>query len=152
MVTKEGYHMDFVIREHNLSDYMGIWTLNKEEMGYEYPIEDTQANLMRIASNSTDRIYVAVSGDEVIGYIHACDYDLIYAHHMKNIMGIAVSKAWKHKGIGRALLSAVEQWAKETGAKGIRLVSGASRTGAHMFYRRCGYEGDKMQLKLKKEL
>ena len=65
-------------------------------------------------------------------------------------MGIAVSRKYKRKGIGRALLQQVEHWARETGASGIRLVSGATRTDAHAFYRRCGFEGNKEQINLKK--
>ena len=84
------------------------------------------------------------------GYVHDLDYDLLYAPHMKNIMGIAVSSAYKRKGIGSALLQYVENWALETGASGIRLVSGATRTDAHAFYRHCGFEGNKEQINLKK--
>ena len=46
----------------------------------------------------------------------------------------------------------VELWAKDTGAAGIRLVSGAERTDAHEFYRHCGFSGDKRQLNFKKKL
>lgn len=85
-----------------------------------------------------------------MGYVHACDYELLYAPPMKNIMGIAVLKAYKRRGIGRALLEEVEVWARKTGCAGVRLVSGAAKTGAHAFYRQCGYSGNKMQLNLKK--
>ena len=86
----------------------------------------------------------------MIGYVHANDYDVIYAPPMKNIMGIAVSNRFRKEGVGRALLAAVEAWARETGAWGIRLVSGAERTGAHEFYRHCGYSGEKRQVNFKK--
>lgn len=71
---------------------------------------------------------------------------------MKNIMGIAVFSECKHSGIGKALLTKVEDWAKQAGASGIRLVSGANRTDAHAFYRKCGYTGDKQQINFKKPL
>ncbi len=142
--------MQVKIREFQMTDSKAIYDLNREEMGYEYPLEDTKAKLHQLSSSQCDKIYVAVVDEEVVGYIHANDYNLIYAPHMKNIMGIAVSSHWKRQGIGRALLARVEAWAQETGAKGVRLVSGASRTGAHAFYRSCGYSGDKMQLNLKK--
>jgi len=71
---------------------------------------------------------------------------------MKKIMGIAVNKEYQHRGVGRALLRQVEQWARQTGAAGVRLVSGATRTGAHAFYHSCGYGEDKAQLNLKKHL
>lgn len=42
------------------------------------------------------------------------------------------------------------KWAKDTGAFGVRLVSGATRIGAHAFYKSCGYEGNKEQKNLRK--
>lgn len=71
---------------------------------------------------------------------------------MKNNMGIAVFSGYHRQGIGRALLQAVENWAKETGASCVRLVSGAERTGAHGFYQRCGYTDGKNQLNFKKSV
>lgn len=71
---------------------------------------------------------------------------------MKNIMGIAVSSDHRRGGVGKALMSAVEKWAAETGAEAIRLNSGKTREGAHAFYRGIGFEGDKEQLNFKKYL
>ena len=141
---------DFTIREAISPDTTAIWQLNCDEMGYQYPLADTVDNIAKLLSSKADKIYVAVSNNTIVGYIHANDYDLIYAPHMKNIMGIAVSNDHKRKGIGRALLQQVEHWARESGAVGIRLVSGASRTAAHAFYRRCGFEGNKEQINLNK--
>lgn len=85
-------------------------------------------------------------------YVHACDYDVIYFPHMKNIMGIAVSSQCRRLGIGKALLSKIEDWARESGAAGVRLVSGSERTEAHLFYKHCGYNTGKMQLNFKKRV
>lgn len=142
--------MGYIIRELLMDDSEGIYLLNKNEMGYDYPFDETRERLSKLSESSVDRIFVAVNGKEVIGYVHANDYDLIYFPHMKNIMGIAVADHWKRKGVGRALLQQVEVWAKETNAKGVRLVSGATRTAAHEFYHRCGYSGDKAQVNLTK--
>lgn len=86
----------------------------------------------------------------MVGYVHANDHDVIYAPPMKNIMGIAVLSDHKKKGIGRALLAAVENWAQKKEAAGVRLVSGAKRTAAHDFYRHCGYGNERQQLNFKK--
>ena len=142
--------MDFFIRESTIEDSECIYQLNTNEMGYDFPLDETREKLSKLIESGTDKIFVAVSGNDVIGYVHANDYELIYAPHMKNIMGIAVAKPWKRKGVGRALLEKVEMWAKETKAEGVRLVSGATRTEAHEFYHRCGYSGDKAQLNLTK--
>lgn len=142
--------MNYVIRKATVHDAEAIHKLNCDEMGYDYPADKTEEKLKFLLDSTKDAVYVATVNDTVVGYIHANDYDLIYAPHMKNIMGIAVDSSYKHNGIGKALLQQVELWAKETGASGIRLVSGAGRTDAHAFYRKCGFSGDTEQLNLKK--
>ncbi len=142
--------MKFTIREFQMSDSDGIHRLNMDEMGYEFSLNETKEKLLKLINSESDKIFVAIIGDEVVGYVHANDYDLIYAPHMKNIMGIAVAEKYKRNGVGKALLSEVEIWAKETGANGVRLVSGATRTNAHKFYHNCGYSGDKAQINMSK--
>ena len=142
--------MDYEIRECLLMDADQIYELNCSEMGYDYPKEETRQRIKDILEREHDKIYVAELDGSVVGYVHANDYNLIYAPAMKNIMGIAVSNKHKRIGIGKALLTAAEAWAKADGAKGVRLVSGASRKEAHMFYERCGYSGGKQQVNFKK--
>lgn len=142
--------MEFVIREYRAEDCEAIHQMNCREMGYAFPIEETRKKLEALSKSGRDRILVADVEGIAAGYIHACDYDVIYAPPMKNILGLAVSGEFQRQGIGRALLSEVERWAKETGACGVRLVSGAGRTEAHAFYRSCGYDGAKQQVNFKK--
>lgn len=144
--------MSFIIRNCRIEDAEALQKLNREDLGYDYPVEELRERLETVLGSEKDRIWVAVMGQQVVGYIHACGYDVIYAPHMKDIMGIAVSSACRRVGIGRALLYAVEEWGREDGAAGIRLVSGTDRTDAHAFYRSCGYNGGKTQLNLKKYL
>lgn len=144
--------MIFQIREGREADAPAICVLNREALGYDYPLENTEKKLRAILKSEADRIFVAEAENTVIGYVHACDYEVLYAPHMKNIMGIAVRRAYQRQGIGKALLEQVEIWAKETNAKGVRLVSGSTRKDAHSFYRRLGYSGGKEQLNFKKYL
>lgn len=143
--------MDVQIRLCETDDVSAIYELNRQEMWYDYAVEKTAEKLERLLKSEADRIFVAVVDGNVVGYVHARDYDVIYAPQYKDILGIAVFAAYKKMGIGRALLTAVEEWAKESGATGIRLVFGSVRTGAHEFYRRCGYNGDKQQINFKKK-
>lgn len=142
--------MVFEIRECQIEDCDSIHKLNCSEIGYDYSIEKTMEKLIHLIKSDSDKIIVATVSNIVVGYIHANDYDVIYAPHMKNIMGIAVSSEFKKQGIGRALLTEIEKWAKKTEACGVRLVSGSTRTGAHEFYRHCGYDGGKQQVNFKK--
>lgn len=144
--------MKFKIRECCVDDAKYIQELNCNEMGYDYSIEDTKLKLESLLVSKKDKIFVAVLDDIVVGYIHASNYDVVYAPNMKNIMGIAVSSAYRRNRIGEALLRKIEEWAKESGAKGLRLVSSSTRVGAHEFYRHMGYDGGKQQLNFKKWL
>ncbi|MGK0467258.1 GNAT family N-acetyltransferase [Clostridium sp.] len=142
--------MKIIIRECTIQDYIEIVLLNKNEMGYEYPAEGTKKKLEQLINDSNHKIYVAIVADKVVGYIHANNHDLLYAPPLKNIMGIAVLSDFKKNGIGKMLLNKIEEWAQDTGAYGIRLVSGAKRVGAHAFYIKCGYIGNKEQKNSKK--
>lgn len=144
--------MEIIIRECRAEDARAIHELNHSEMGYDYPLSDTEAKLRRLLADRAHRIYIAVADGRIAGYIHACDYELLYAPPMKNIMGIAVSGEYKRLGIGSALMRQVEGWAAQTGAQAIRLVSGESRTAAHEFYRSQGYSGGRRQLNFRKQL
>lgn len=128
------------IRKCRLEDAASICELNRDDLGYDFPLQETKDNLEKILESENDRIYVATYNGEVAGYVHACTYQLAYASQMKNLMALAVAKKYRKKGIGQALLNKAETWAKEDGANGIRLVSGTPRKGAHAFYQSCGYK------------
>lgn len=142
--------MNITIREACPTDAEVLCRLNRDELGYDYPLNKTAEKLEVLLKSPHCRIYVAEYAGDVVGYVHAADYDVLYAPHVKNILGIAISSNFRMNGIGKLLLSAVEQWAKETGAAGVRLVSGALRTGAHKFYLACGYSESKDQKNFKK--
>ena len=96
-------------------------------------------------ADDAQRVWVAEVDGKVVGYLHAEGYDVLYAPHMKDILGIAVSGDCRRQGSGCRLLEALEDWGRETGAKLIRLNSGEIRTEAHAFYRSCGYFSNKKQ-------
>lgn len=142
---------NILIRDAVPGDAPALTHLNTVAMGYDYPLDRTETKLKTLLASGRDKILIAELEGKVIGYLHLVDYDVLYADHMKNIMGIAVDPDFRRMGIGSALLEAGEAWAKASGAAGVRLVSGESRTGAHALYRSVGYKGNKMQLNLKKE-
>lgn len=139
--------MNYSIRKVYLTDAAALHSLNLNSLGYNYPLDSTDARLRTILEKSNHAIFVAETDNRVIGYIHGCDYDILYAPKVKNILGFAVDKAYQNQGIGTALLKALEQWAEDTGAKGIRLASGSTRVNAHRFYENRGYTCDKSQLR-----
>jgi GNAT superfamily N-acetyltransferase len=127
------------IREARMDDCGRICELNRTALGYDYPEDMTCKRLGFILQRPTERVFVAEYEGGVAGYVHACDYECIYMDSLKNILAIAVDERYRGFGIGKKLLGAAEAWADKSGCAGVRLVSSMSRTGAHEFYKRCGY-------------
>lgn len=131
--------MDIIIRIADMADAPRICEINKNALGYDYPLPQTKARLSELLLRETDRIYVAVCQNEVIGYIHAADYMCTYCAPLKNVIALAVDTSLQGRGVGRRLLKEAEAWARECGCAGVRLISGMDRTDAHRFYLHCGY-------------
>lgn len=144
--------MEITVRQAVLEDALAIQKLNADSLNYEYPLESTLTKLRVALENDRMRVFVAVYKNEVIGYVHAQDYDVLYAEHCKDVLGLATAKKYQRNGVATMLMNAVEAWAKETGADCVRLVSSAGRTQAHQFYSACGYDGGKQQINFKKQL
>lgn len=139
-----------IIREVTIDDYKDIRSLNKNALGYDFPLEKTKTQLEKILTGKDAKIFGAFVDDKLIGYVHIADYECSFNDSLKNIMGIAVAPSYRKQGIGRALLTKAETWARDTGAAGIRLVSSVGRTEAHKFYAAMGYTSKKEQKNFRK--
>ncbi len=81
--------MECAVRPAVLGDCPAITRLNREELGYDYPQEKTFAKLQACLANPAHAVFVAERGGEVVGYLHLEEYDVLYAGHMVNVLGIA---------------------------------------------------------------
>lgn len=138
------------IRRAAEQDAQGIFWLN-QAFGYEYPMEATADKLRVTVSDPGQCVLVAEGADGVLsGYIHLEDYDTLYFPHMKNILGLIVLPQYRRRGIASALLAEADAWARDSGAAGIRLDSGIERVGAHVCYRKAGYQERKLHKNFRK--
>lgn len=139
------------VREAVISDCAAITALCRDDLGYACTLELLQKRIAAV-DKSRERVFVAIQGGTVIGFVHAAYYETLYFEPLVNLLGLAVSEQYRRSGAGRALLSAVEVWAREIGAAGIRANSGASRQDAHIFYRALGFADEKPQIRFIKRL
>lgn len=144
--------MNINIRRCMVSDANPIYELCLRDLGYDFSPEQVEANVRRLIAQPTNLLLVAERGDEVVGFIHACNHDPIYAPPMKNIVAIAINPEYRKQGLGRKLVKAVEDWALETGAKGVRVNSGTEMNSALYFYKSMGYEYIRTQYNFRKML
>ena len=133
--------MTFSIRRCMVSDSRRIFELCRNELGYSFPETQIESNIRRLIGSAENLLLVAVDeDDEVVGFIHANNHDPVYAPPMKDIVAIAIYDEYRHIGLGRQLLQAVEEWAVQTGAHGVRVNSGIEQKSALRFYKSCGYD------------
>lgn len=96
-------------------------------------------------SNYFLRVYEDEQTLQVLGFIQAEQYNLVYGGDGWNVMALAVSQEARRRGIGRKLLESLEEAALKEGSSFIRLNCNVYRTEAHCFYEHMGYCFDKTQ-------
>lgn len=140
-----------IIREATIEDAFAICNISCDDLGYDCSCEFVSTRISNL-DKGREKVFVAEVNGIVAGYIHAEKYQTLYFEPMINILGLAVSSAFRRRGIGRMLLKRAERWASEVGIHKIRLNSGASRKEAHSFYRAMGYSNEKAQIRFIKDI
>jgi len=110
------------------------------QLGYPADSEMMPARLARLSADPNARAFVAIDGGDVIGLV------TVHVRHTMNheapiaqITLLVVDQAVRTRGAGRALVEAVERWARTQGVHRIAVTTALDRAGAHAFYERIGY-------------
>lgn len=129
------------IRHIRVSDAHDIYLLNQEfnPSLRGFSEQQVKAKIEVILTKTSDMILVCEQDNEVIGYIHGSRYELLFADSLLNILGFVVKEKARNQGTGSLLIESLEQWGRNNGYSGIKLLSHPSRTHAHHFYERRGY-------------
>ncbi len=143
--------VNITVRKCMISDAPRIRELSRQLLGFDYPEDKFEANIRRLMTRASNLLIVAENNGTMLGFAHACDFDILYGPHLKILRAIAVDEKYRSYGAGKKLLEAVEDWAKRTGASGVRIYSGSERTAAIGLYKACGYEFVKPETKYKKD-
>ena len=90
-------------------------------------------------ASEREKVFVALCDEQVVGYIHAENYEVLYYPSMKNLLGFAVLRDYQRKGIGsRFLLEGVEPFVRSTGGHSLGLIT--NRDYNVPFYEKNGYK------------
>lgn len=93
-------------------------------------------------------IFLAVSEAGTCGWIWCHEIDRMGEKRL-HIANIAVNPQFRKQGIGSALYSAAENYARETGYQAIDLLVTASNSGAVKLYRDLGFSDERIQMSKK---
>ena len=122
------------------------------QLGYPATPAEIARRWSAIASDAGHAVLVAVHHGRVVGWLHAATRPILEFDLSAEIWGLVVDERERGAGIGRALVSAAEQWAVDSGCTTMRVRSRIERARAHAFYERDGYARVKTQHVFQKPL
>ncbi|CAN5903845.1 GNAT family N-acetyltransferase [soil metagenome] len=111
------------------------------ELGYDVD-QDRLGERLQAASAVGNVVLVATVDERVVGIISAAIVPMLAeADAMMRITALSVTASMRGRGVGRALMSAVERQARQLGADVVEVGSGRrpERLAAHRFYQALGY-------------
>jgi len=111
------------------------------QLGYPATADAVSIRIDRLAASGDDRLVVAEADGEVVGLaaLHvslAVEYD----EPVAKLSAIVVDERHRRRGVGEALVAAMEAEARARGCCVIFLTTAERRADAHAFYERIGFE------------
>lgn len=123
------------------------------QLGYPANEADIRRRYDFISDREDGRIFVALdAGEDVVGWIHVQATYMLEADTRAEIWGLVVAESARGSGVGRALVTAAEDWAMTRGINMVAVRSNALRVEARGFYERLGYKVVKTQNAFRKTL
>jgi len=132
-------------------DAEGVAALSTQ-LGYPSTAEQTLRRFRGIADAPDARVWVADLDGAIVGWIHLFGNRLLESDPDIEIGGLVVHEDARGRGVGRALVNAAEDWARERGYSVVSVRSNVIRKEAHEFYKGLGFEPTKSQFKFRKKL
>ena len=123
------------------------------QLGYPANEADIKRRYDFISNREDGCIFVALDANEaVVGWIHVQATYMLEADTRAEIWGLVVAESARGSGVGRALVTAAEDWAVTRGLNMVAVRSNALRVEARGFYERLGYKVVKTQNSFRKSL
>ncbi|WP_454947771.1 GNAT family N-acetyltransferase [Gemella sanguinis] len=144
-----------MLRNITIYDAQEIQRISNFELGYDVNLNIVKKQIKKLTEDSLHHIIIGYENEQtrkIIGFVHAELYESLYMDTGLNILGLAVDSDFQGQGIGKKLMSSIEEYALKNNISYIRLNSNVRRIEAHKFYESIGYVCDKTQKRLIKKL
>ena len=127
-----------ILRPASPTDLDALRALS-EQLGYPLEPADAAQRLGIILGHADHAFLVAEVDGEVVAWVHGMLRPLLVEGPQVFIGGLVVATEWRGRGIGVAMMAAIEDWGRKQGAKEVYVYSNITRERAHHFYARIGY-------------
>jgi GNAT superfamily N-acetyltransferase len=111
------------------------------QLGYPTSPEATARRLDALTASDADHLVVAEAGGRVVGLagLHL-SLSLEYDEPAAKLSALVVDEGCRGRGVGKALVQAIEAEARARGCGLLFLTTAERRDDAHAFYGRLGFE------------
>jgi GNAT superfamily N-acetyltransferase len=111
------------------------------QLGYPGELDAVTSRLTGLLRSATQQILVAAPPDDsrIDGYIGLERRLTLHQDEHVEITDLVVDAAARRSGLGRALVTAGEQWAAQLGLHTVAVRSNVARPESHPFYEGIGY-------------
>jgi GNAT superfamily N-acetyltransferase len=117
------------------------------ELGYPAPATTIVERLRQLVA-AGEVVLVAAVGDRpvAVASIHVTPV-LHRPAPVGRVTALVVSESVRGQGVGRALVAAAERLLADRGCEMVEITSNQSRTDAHAFYKRLGYDATSVRFR-----
>jgi GNAT superfamily N-acetyltransferase len=131
---------EMIIRSAHSADVEALANL-MTELGYPTSSEQMRRRFEAISDDPSYATLVAEREGEVLAMV-GLRFERSYGSDDSCawMRAFVVGPEHRGKGVGRALISVAEDWARRRGARDVMLAAHKRRTDAHRFYLSMGYE------------
>ena len=144
-----------MLRDITILDANEIQKISNFELGYDVDLDIVKKQIEKLTNDNKHNVIIGFENEQtrkITGFVHAELYESLYMDTGLNILGLAVDSNFQGQGIGKKLMSAIEDYTLKNNISFIRLNSNVRRVEAHKFYESIGYICDKTQKRLIKKL
>ena len=144
-----------MLRNITIFDAQEIQSISNFELGYDVDLDIVKKQIEKLTNDNKHNVIIGFENEQtrkIIGFVHAELYESLYMDTGLNILGLAVDSNFQGQGIGKKLMSSIEDYALKNNIGYIRLNSNVRRIDAHRFYESIGYVCDKTQKRFIKKL
>lgn len=111
-----------------------------EQLGYSAAPASIPARLEALRGDGGIALVAVTDDGRIVGAASAAKHATLHADHPTGYITALVTDATiRRQGIGRQLVAAIEQWARDNGCHRLSVTSAERRADAHAFYPSCGF-------------
>jgi GNAT superfamily N-acetyltransferase len=131
--------------EAHLDQLVDVFEEYRQFCGFERSQNMTKAFLKKLICNEESTMFIAIDSekDSVMGFVnlYPC-YSSLALQRLWILNDLGVSSSYRGKGVSKALIQKVQEFAKETNAIRIELKTKLKNTTARSLYKSMGFTVD----------